>query len=356
MVMQTRSRQFFKVLIACGCLCVPLVIAACGDDDDNPPPVAVDPRVPPPAANFSVTGISPRFGVAGNEIEVTITGQNFPTDPRVIFSVDRPAARIVSSSATEIVAVTPDNVSAGVITVASATNSAASPIPFTPTIFSGEEPDLALIIDVSGSSSATFQGSPVGDLNQDGTDDTILDAEIAAYLTLNQELINLGLGNIADISVIPFSSDALVLDLDPTQDGIQAFAKPDQDSNGNGILDIEEAFRTLISEGSTNYEAALQLANTTLTSQPDTGTTPEEIRSNRNVIFLSDGEPTAGADAASEYGGSVDPLTALAENVRAFGVGTGATLPTLQVIDPNAQIFTTSDELLFVIRGGQLQN
>lgn len=364
MVSSLRPRNICRAVALSACLLVPLAISACGDDDDGAP-VAIGPRVPPPAATTRVTTFAPRFGVVGTNQPLVIQGENFNNVTGVIFSVDQAveAGNFTVDSPTQItVTQIPENVAAGVITVATPTESAASPFEYTPTIFGGESPDLALIIDVSGSSSGSFGGSPVGDLNGDGNNDTILDAEIAAYITLNRELIRLGLGDIADVSIVPFSSDASVLDLDATQDGIQEFAKPNQDNNNNNIPDLEEAFLTLVSDGSTNYEDALRVARETLLLRADFAD-PAEARLNRNVIFLSDGEPTAG-DQDNGYGGQVNlligdpnqPDTRLVDNLRAFGVGTGATLPTLQVIDPSAQIFTTSDELLFVIQGGQLQN
>ena len=51
------------------------------------------------------------------------------------------------------------------------------------------------VMDVSGSTVSPFQGSPVGDTNGDGVTNTILDAEIAAFTTLNQSLIDLGYAN-----------------------------------------------------------------------------------------------------------------------------------------------------------------
>ncbi len=55
-------------------------------------------------------------------------------------------------------------------------------------------------------------------------------------------------------------------------------------------------------------------------------------------------------------GGYADEAEVLREvlnvNLRAFGVGEGATLSTLQLIDPDAQIFTNVSELLDVFSGG----
>ena len=62
-------------------------------------------------------------------------------------------------------------------------------------LIQGDEPDVIFIIDASGSTGNPFTGMPVGDLNNDGNADTILDAEIAAFTALNQQLINILTGN-----------------------------------------------------------------------------------------------------------------------------------------------------------------
>ena len=49
--------------------------------------------------------------------------------------------------------------------------------------------DAVFVIDVSGSTRRTAQGISVGDQNNDGLSNTILDAEIAAFKSLN--LVNL---------------------------------------------------------------------------------------------------------------------------------------------------------------------
>ena len=72
----------------------------------------------------------------------------------------------------------------------------------------GENPDVVFIIDASGSTSSSFTGSPVGDLNGDGTPDDIVDAELAGFLALNQQLINLGLGDSVDVALVAFGSNA----------------------------------------------------------------------------------------------------------------------------------------------------
>ena len=72
--------------------------------------------------------------------------------------------------------------------------------------------DAVFVIDVSGSTVSSAVGVSVGDQNGDGNSDSILDAEIAAFKALNQELIDRGLGDIAKVSISAYSSDASLLD------------------------------------------------------------------------------------------------------------------------------------------------
>src|SRR5262249_17133358 len=126
--------------------------------------------------------------------------------------------------------------------------------------------DAVFVIDVSGSTSSAFGGDPVGDQNNDGTANTILDAEIAAFKVLNQALIDRGLGNTAKVAIVAFSSSATNLDMNPVTAGTQLTTTPLADANANGMRDIDEALKALTSSGGTNYEGALSLASTNVTS------------------------------------------------------------------------------------------
>lgn len=206
-------------------------------------------------------------------------------------------------------------------------------------LIQGTDPDAVFIIDVSGSTRDIFIGTPVGDLNGNGVADTVLDAEIAGFIALNQQLVVQGFGNTARVAVVSFASSATNLDMDPAAAGTQYYTTPLADTNNNGILDVEEALKSLVSSGGTDYETALQAALTAYNNMSTSG-------SNGNIIFLSDGEPNY-----QNYADDVTTIKATGANVRAFGVGTGATLSTLQQIDAGAQIFTSTNELLNVFSG-----
>ncbi|GBL10997.1 poly(beta-D-mannuronate) C5 epimerase 5 [Microcystis aeruginosa Sj] len=206
-------------------------------------------------------------------------------------------------------------------------------------LIQGNPPDIVFVIDVSGSTSSPFQGLAVGDVNNDGTANTRLDAEIAGFIALNNRLVSQGLGS-ARISIVSFESSANQRDMNPTISGIQLTTNPATDSNNNGIRDVEEILRSLVASGGTNFEIALQKATNTLTS---IGTTT----GNGNVIFISDGENNAGGS----YSDEVLTLQNAGVKLSAFGVGTNANISNLQVINPNASIFTSTDQLLGVFDG-----
>ena len=79
---------------------------------------------------------------------------------------------------------------------------------FRDSLIVGNEPGVVYVIDTSGSTSDPFGGDAVGDLNNDGTPDTIMDAEISGYEALTNRLIALGFGDVADVSIVSYSTGA----------------------------------------------------------------------------------------------------------------------------------------------------
>ena len=216
----------------------------------------------------------------------------------------------------------------------------------------GESPDIVFAIDVSGSANDRFDGTPVKDVNNDGRENTILDAELASFIQLNQQLIAQGLGNNVDVGIVAFGDRGVQVDLDPTLEGIQLAANPNTDRDLNGTSDVEDVLRSVgtgaFRAGSgTNFEDALQAVEKTFVSL---GTQPGE----GNLIFLSDGK-----DNSTRITDEVQRLNDLGINLSAFGVGQNASLDSLRAIDPNADMFTSTDELLGVfsdLEGGESQN
>jgi hypothetical protein len=223
-------------------------------------------------------------------------------------------------------------------------------------IIEGDRPDVIFVVDVSGSTGLTFGGGSVGDVNGDGRTNTILDGELAGFIALNGRLNDLGFGTTAEVGIVVFGRDAAALDMDPATPGVQLITTPTADRNGNNVPDVEEVLRSIqighagVSSGWTNFEAALDKTIVTFTTAPFTGT-PE-----RNVVFISDGSPNFPGSSYSYYTDEVallkaQPPQGYGASIRAFGAGTSSSLPALQAIDPNAQKFTTTDELLGVFSG-----
>lgn len=208
----------------------------------------------------------------------------------------------------------------------------------------GDQPDVVFVIDISGSTTSPFIGTQaVGDLNGDGLSNTVLDAEIAGFIALNQSMITAGFGVVGTVSIIAFETSALSLDLDPVTAGIQIATNPLADRDGNGVRDVDQALRQLTALGTTSYEAALAQALSVFTTL---GTPAAQS----NLIFLSDGAPNISGAHADE----VAALRAAGhQNLRAFGAGTGASLTELQIIDTGAQIFNSPDELVSLFGGVQ---
>ncbi|MGF1580707.1 MAG: Ig-like domain-containing protein [Gemmataceae bacterium] len=200
----------------------------------------------------------------------------------------------------------------------------------------GNPPTVLFVIDVSGSTGNSFGGDVIGDPNNDGASDTILDAEIAALSVLNQEIINLGLGDTAQIGIIPFTSEATARDMDLFTAGTQFTTTPTADNNNNGIRDVEEILMTLRDGGGTNFGNALgEVINVFNTLNIPNGT--------GNIVLISDGESS---------GGFLDEVAVLQDRsatLIAFGAGNSASLAQLRQIDPLAGRFTNPDEIIDLI-------
>ena len=202
----------------------------------------------------------------------------------------------------------------------------------------GSHPDVLFVLDRSGSTTSLFQGSPIGDVNNDHKSNTILDAEIQGFIALNKQLIDQGLASRCRIGIITFNGSHTTF-LFPSSTGPQSYTAPSADQNGNGALDVDEALRGLRSGGDTQFGGALTAAEAWFKSMK---TAP----GNANLVFVSDGEPKD-----KNYQPVVARLRSEGVTMRAFGAGTGASLSSLQLIDPQARIFTTSDELIQLFGG-----
>jgi Ca2+-binding RTX toxin-like protein len=172
--------------------------------------------------------------------------------------------------------------------------------------------NVAFVIDVSGSMSGPFGGATVPDLNGNGSANELLDGAIQGYEALLASII--GPSNLpnARIGLIPFESTS----------NIRLVAPASRDSNGNGLTDIVESLRGLRDLGGTDYEAGLQQAVAFFNGSP---------AGSNFVFFLSDGVPNTTVGFADE----VATLRGAGINatIRAIGLGSGSSLPALDLVD-----------------------
>jgi trimeric autotransporter adhesin len=190
-------------------------------------------------------------------------------------------------------------------------------------------PSTALIytLDVSASTATVVPAGCSGDQNGDGSPNEILDCEVLAAKTLNNEALSPGTaGTIPQVGVAAFANGAVTGDVRPTA-GDQLITAPDADQDGVGGHDVDQtlnsAFRNTASLAglhqftehnipccATNFAAGIT-ASTTVAAQAGAG-----LR--KLVVFLSDGFST-GEDITG-------PLAAVPDNVDfyTFAIGAGS--------------------------------
>lgn len=198
--------------------------------------------------------------------------------------------------------------------------------------------NIIYLVDISGSTSEKFEGTPVGDLNGDGRSNTILDAEIAGLIALTERVRKIGFSP-ADLTVtiIPFNGRA-----DPA------------DPTGGGTVDAEtfrlgqpgeemiaNYLRGLNSNGLTNFADALRAANDRLRIL-------DQGNEGNFLYFLSDGRGE----------GRIDDELATLNNVygtkiTALGIGENANLSQLNEIDNTggASLLISSDQIDISVLG-----
>jgi VCBS repeat-containing protein len=177
--------------------------------------------------------------------------------------------------------------------------------------------NILYLVDVSGSASGPFAGTPVGDLNGDGSANTVLDAEIASLIALTGRIRGLGFSP-ADVTVtvIPFNGSANPTDSPGTGVDAATFSL-----GGAGEQTIANYLRGLDAGGQTNFADALRAANDRLSSLDQGG--------ERNFLyFLSDGNGQGPINA--ELATLNDVYQA---RITAVGVGEDASLTQLDAID-----------------------
>jgi hypothetical protein len=181
--------------------------------------------------------------------------------------------------------------------------------------------NILYAVDVSESSSDTFSGSPVGDLNHDGKPNTVLDAEIANLINLTQQIRTLGFSpEDVTITVVPFNGSANPADATSASQTAANTATVTFGLGHPGDRTVSDFLSGLSSGGGTNFEDALGATFEVLQTLDQGG--------EKNVIyFLSDGKGTG------SFGDEIESLKAFHHaQISAFGFGAGADLTVLNAI------------------------
>jgi hypothetical protein len=203
--------------------------------------------------------------------------------------------------------------------------------------------NILYLIDISGSTSEPFEGTPVGDLNGDGRSNTVLDAEIASLIALTEGIRGLGFSP-ADVTVtvIPFNGSA-----DPAgaSDPAGSPVTVATFSLGErGEETIANYLRGLDGSGPTNFADALRAANDRLQSL-------DQGNEGNFLFFLSDGNGQGPIDA--ELARLNDVFRA---RITAVGVGGDANLSRLNEVDNTggASLLTSPDRIDFSVLGSPI--
>jgi VCBS repeat-containing protein len=196
--------------------------------------------------------------------------------------------------------------------------------------------NILYVVDISGSTTDPFAGTPVGDLNQDGTPNTILDAEIASLTRLTERVRSLGFASDdVTVTIIPFNGSANPADDAGAGQNGSNTASVTFNLGASGDETIANFLRGLNAGGDTNFEDALRAAIEKLQALDQGG--EENL-----VYFLSDGNGT---------GSFEDELATLESDhqatISAVGIGQNADLPLLDLIDNTngAERVTSTDQL-----------
>ena len=116
----------------------------------------------------------------------------------------------------------------------------------------GDAGDIVLALDLSGSAGADVPGATVGDVNGDGTSNTVIDVELAALIDFNNNILAVD-APMARVSIITFfstNSGVGRVEMDPTLAMFQLFTSnlttsPVADINMNGVNDVEDILRSI---------------------------------------------------------------------------------------------------------------
>ncbi|MET0744218.1 MAG: Ig-like domain-containing protein [Microvirga sp.] len=181
--------------------------------------------------------------------------------------------------------------------------------------------NVLFALDISGSTLDRIAGSTVGDLNQDGRANTVLDAEIGMIARLTERIRTLGYadGDVS-ITIIPFNGSANPAEIaGPAQTALNTPSA----TFGLGDSGVTSFLQGLRSGGETSFEAALRGALDRLQGL--------DGAQERNTLYLlSDGIGTG----TSNYQDEKATLESVYHTrIAAVGVGGGSDLSPLNGLD-----------------------
>ena len=257
--------------------------AIAGDDPGPEPPPTPDP-VQPPVADAGPDQSVPE----GSTVTLDGTGSRASTKPALQSSDQQGTLPGGTSLGTTITGLDPDSTHLRALGKVSI----------------GEGPpvrntSIAYVVDVSGSTAGG--GGCGGNVNGDGSSNTILDCELAAALKLQEEVA--AAGTVDKVALIKFGTTASAIDLDPTS-GVATLVSPTADKDANGVPDVVQAIKQVTGSGGTNFLPPTQMACQMLAT---TGSP------NLVTAFMSDGE---GSGALKNVLPCTPPVT-----FHAFAVG-----------------------------------
>jgi hypothetical protein len=183
------------------------------------------------------------------------------------------------------------------------------------------EPDTTLIyvFDVSGSTIRSSGGDCGGDLNNDLIDNTVLDCEVAAVLTINAAAIS---ANAADeVGIAGYGGDGFTADMLPGGGPDDPISAPDADSNVETVATSVFAggidsvcgigqFTTKTVGCNTNFAAGLAAIQPILTASTN---------STNIIFFLSDGISNTGTPA--DFDAALMDIVDSGAVIHSFAVG-----------------------------------
>jgi len=208
------------------------------------------------------------------------------------------------------------------------------------TLAAGDDADVVFAIDVSTSVDGLFDGTAVGDVNRDGTEDTVLDAELAALIAFNEIISD----TLADVAVVIYGSNGVQMDMDPSTSATELSTTPAADNNHNGERDVDDVLRSVQVEGyvgGSGTAGGRSHFDDSLATVVDTFNDLGTLSGNGTLIFVSDGRHNGGA-----YDAMVRDLEGMGIDIYAFGVGFDSSLEDLLEIDENAIRIGSSEEFV----------